>query len=139
MSQIIQKLLERPAELPFASKYTIVGGLIYLASGALLVVWPGAVQTLLRDPAFVGGEGGLVRAMGMAVMVIGWFYLWGGRTGSQSFATATIFDRVILVPAVLLPVAASGVLPHMMIAFSALDVGLGLGALVLIHRSLKKP
>jgi hypothetical protein len=139
MSRIIQKLLERPADLPFASKYTIVGGLIYLSSGALLVVWPGAVQTLLRDPAFVGNEAGLVRAMGMAVMVIGWFYVWGGRTGAQSFPTATIFDRTILVPAVMLPLAAAGVFPHMMIAFAALDVGLGLGALVLIHRSLKKP
>lgn len=139
MSQIIQKLLERPADLPFTSKYTVVGGLIYLGSGALLVVWPGAVQTILRDPAFVAHESGLVRAMGMAVMVIGWFYLWGGRTGMQSFATATIFDRVILVPAVLLPLAAAGVFPHMMIGFALLDVVLGLGALVLVHRSLKKP
>jgi hypothetical protein len=135
MSQIIDKLLERPAELPFASKYTIVGGLIYLSSGGLLVVWPGAVQTLLRDPAFVGHEAGLVRAMGVAVMVIGWFYLWGGRTGAQSFATATIFDRTILIPLVLLPLAAAGVFPHMMIAFAALDVGLGLGALALIYRA----
>jgi hypothetical protein len=139
MSRIIEKLLDRPAELPFASRYTIVGGLIYLSSGALLVVWPGAVQTLLKDPAFVGSESGLIRAMGMAVMVIGWFYVWGGRTGAQSFATATIFDRVILVPAVMLPLAAAGVFPHLMIAFAALDVGLGLGALVLIHRALKKP
>jgi hypothetical protein len=121
------------------SKYTIVGGLIYLASGALLVVWPGAVQTLLRDPAFVGHEAGLVRAMGVAVMVIGWFYLWGGRTGVQSFATATIFDRTILIPLVLLPLAFAGVFPHMMIAFALLDVVLGLGALVLVHRSLKRP
>lgn len=138
MSQIIQKLLERPADLPLASKYTIVGGLIYLASGALLVAWPGAVQTLLRDPDFVGHEAGLIRAMGMAVMVIGWFYVWGGRTGAQSFVTATIFDRTILIPLVLLPLAFAGVFPHMMIAFALLDVGLGLGALVLVHRSLKK-
>jgi len=35
--------------------------------------------------------------------------------------------------------AAAGVFPHMMIAFALLDVVLGLGALALVHRSLKKP
>jgi hypothetical protein len=30
------------------------------------------------DRTFVGDEGGLVRALGMAVMVIGWLYLLAG-------------------------------------------------------------
>ncbi|MDM0053424.1 hypothetical protein [Variovorax sp. J22R115] len=40
-------LLAQPANLSMASKYTVMNGYVYLAAGALLIVWPGAVQTLL--------------------------------------------------------------------------------------------
>lgn len=77
----LSDLLEKPASLSAASNYTAVNGLIYLASGALLILWPGAVQTLLRDPPFAGHEEALIRVVGMAVAVIGWLYLFGGRSG----------------------------------------------------------
>jgi hypothetical protein len=57
----INDLLEKPANLSTASKYAVINGFIYLGIGALLIVWPSAVQTLLRDRAFVGDEGALFR------------------------------------------------------------------------------
>ena len=49
---LISELLEKPASLSTASKYTAMNGYIYLSSGAMFIFWPGAVQTLFRDAAF---------------------------------------------------------------------------------------
>jgi hypothetical protein len=35
--------------------------LIYLGFGALVLIWPGMVQTVFRDAAFVGNEAALIR------------------------------------------------------------------------------
>ena len=131
----MRDLLEKPATLSAASKYTVANGLIYLASGALLIVWPSAVQTLLMDPPFGGHEKALFRVIGMTVAVIGWLYLFGGRTGARQFAACTAFDRLILVPAVLVPVAIAGVFPHTFLAFALLDVALAIGVLLLHRRA----
>jgi hypothetical protein len=77
ISSLINDLLEKPTNLSTASKYTAMNGVIYLAAGVLLIVWPGLTQTLLMERAFVGDEHGLIRVMGLAVVVIGWFYLFG--------------------------------------------------------------
>lgn len=61
-----------------------MNGVVYLAAGALLMVWPGAVQTLLFDAPFAAHEQGLFCALGMAVAVIGWLYLFGGRSGADN-------------------------------------------------------
>jgi hypothetical protein len=98
---LITDLLERPPSLAVTSKYTMMNGIIYLGGGALLIVWPGATQTIFRDVAFVGHEEALIRVMGMTVAVIGWLYLFGGRTGSRQVVAASVLDRVVLVPAVL--------------------------------------
>src|SRR5262245_3826757 len=104
---LIGTFLERPANLCIASKYTAMNGIVYLSIGALLILWPGAVQTIFRDRAFVGDEQGLIRALGMAVVVIGWLYLFGGRSGNQQAVAASVVDRLTIVPLVLLPLAAS--------------------------------
>jgi hypothetical protein len=132
---LIASLLERPSRLALTSRYTVMNGFIYLGSGALLVVWPGATQTIFRDAAFVGHEGALFRVIGMAVMVIGWLYLFGGRCGARQVVAASVLDRVLLVPAVLVPVALAGVFPHVLLAFAILDPTLGIGAWVLLSRS----
>ena len=127
-------LLEKPPNLSAASKYTVMNGVLYMGAGALLVVWPAAVQVLLRDPAFVGHEGALIRAMGLTVVVIGWLYVWGGRSGARQFVVSTVIDRIVFVPAVLLPLALAGVFPHLFVTFTILDVVLAIGALVLRSR-----
>ena len=127
-------LLEKPANLSTASKYAAMNGFIYLAFGGLLIVWPGAVQTILMDPPFTGNEGGLFRALGMTVAVIGWLYVFGGRSGARQFGPASVLDRVVLIPIVLVPLVVAGVFPHTLGTFAILDPALGIGAWVLHNR-----
>jgi hypothetical protein len=129
-------LLETPASLATASKYTAMNGSIYLGLGALFVLWPGAVQTLFRDEPFTGHEGALFRVIGLTVMVIGWLYLFGGRSGSRQVIAASVLDRWILVPLVLVPIAIAGVFPHVLLAFALLDASLALGAWELRRRKM---
>ncbi len=128
-------LLETPLDLPRASKWTATNGYIYLSLGALFVIWPGAVQTLFRDDEFAGHEEALFRVIGMTVMVIGWLYLFGGRSGGRQTVAASILDRWILVPVVLVPIAMAGVFPHALLAFALLDASLALGAWILRRQS----
>ncbi len=125
------ELLQKPANLSAAAKYTAMNGFIYLGAGALLIVWPGAVQALLMDPPFVGHEAALFRVVGMAVAVIGWLYLFGGRSGAPQFGPASVLDRLILVPLVLAPLVIAGIFPHALGAFLILDPALAIGALVI--------
>jgi hypothetical protein len=127
-------LLAQPANLSIASKYSVMNGYIYLGFGALLIVWPGAVQTVFMDPPFAGHEGALFRALGLTVAVIGWLYVFGGRSGGRNFGPASVLDRVILVPAVLVPLVIAGIFPHTFGAFAILDPALGLGAWLLHNR-----
>jgi len=64
----------------------------------------------------------------MTVAILGWFYVFGGRSGGRQFVAATVLDRIILVPLVLVPAAASGVFPHTLMMFAVLDPVLALVA-----------
>jgi hypothetical protein len=130
----IRDLMATPADLSAAAKYSVMNGLLYLGLGGVLIVWPGAVQTIFRDAPFAGHEGALFRVIGMAVAVIGWLYVFGGRSGARQFGPASVLDRVILVPLVLVPLAIAGVFPHTLGAFAILDPALGIGAWVLHRR-----
>ena len=123
---------ERP--LPLPSKFTSWNGVAYLAAGLLLVAWPGVVQALLFGPEFAGREEGLVRVLGMAVTVIGWLYLFGGRTGGRQVVAASVVNRIVLVPLVLVPLAMTGVFPTLLWPFAVLDPVLGLCAWYLLSR-----
>jgi hypothetical protein len=127
-------LLEKPAHLSTASKYAVMNGFVYLALGGLLLVWPGAVQMIFRDAPFVGNEGALFRVIGMTVAVIGWLYVFGGRSGARQFGPASALDRVVLIPLVLVPLVIAGVFPHTLGAFAILDPALGIGAWALHNR-----
>jgi hypothetical protein len=130
LSELIGKTSARTA----ASKYTTLNGAIYVVAGTLLIVWPGAVQTLFRDPAFVGHEQALMRVIGLTTVVIGWLYLFGGRSGAREIVAASVIDRLIFVPLVLLPLAMAGVFPHLLVTFTILDMSLALGAWALLRR-----
>jgi len=132
---LMNDLLERPFDQAITSKYTAMNGLIYLGFGGLVLIWPGMVQTVFRDTAFVGNEAALIRVMGMTVIVIGWLYLFGGLSGGRRIVAASVLDRVVLVPLVLVPLAIAGVFPHFLLAFAILDPTLGIGAWLLLSRS----
>lgn len=134
---LITDLLAKPASLPVSSRFTVLNGYLYLASGALFLLWPGAAQTLFLERAFVGEEAALVRVIGMALALVGWLYLFGGRSGARQFVAASVIDRITLVPLVLLPLALLGVFPKVMIAFALLDPVLGLSAWYLLRRESK--
>jgi hypothetical protein len=127
-------LLAQPAALTPASRYTVLNGVGYLAGGALLIIWPGITQALFRDPTFAGQEEALMRVIGLTVVVIGWFYVFGGRSGARQVVAASIIDRLLFVPLVLVPLALTGVFPHLLLSFTILDVSLALGAWTLIRR-----
>ncbi len=129
---LIKDLLDKPPALSAASKYTVLNGFVYLGCGALLIAWPGVTQTIFMDRAFVGDEAALIRVMGMTVAVIGWLYLFGGRSGGRQVVAASVVDRLVLVPAVLVPLAIAGVFPHLLLAFAILDPLLGIGAWLLL-------
>ena len=128
-------LLETPPRLSSASKWTAMNGYVYLSLGALFIVWPGAIQTIFRDAPFAGHEGALFRMLGLTIAVIGWLYLFGGRSGGRQIVPASVLDRWILVPGVGIPVALSGVFPHTILAFVLLDISLALGAWILRSKS----
>jgi hypothetical protein len=136
VTNLINDFREGTTNSSTASKYTAINGLIYLAGGMLLIVWPGLTQTLFMDPAFVGHEQGLVRVIGLTVVVIGWLYVFGGRSGARQFVAASVVDRLIFIPVVLVPLAISGVFPHLLLSFAFLDVALGIGAWVLSGRKM---
>ena len=131
---LIQALLETPASSTTASNYTAMNGFIYLLVGFLLIVWPGVTQTLFRDPTFVGHEEGLIRVIGLTVVVIGWLYVFGGRSGARQIVAASVIDRLVFVPLVLIPLAIAGVFPHLLVSFAVLDASLAIGAWALLGR-----
>ena len=131
---LVKDLLEKPTTLSAASKFTVTNGVFYLGCGALLIAWPGVVQTIFGDSPFVGHEEALTRLLGMTLAVIGWLYLFGGRSGARQIVAASVFDRLVLVPAVLVPLAIAGVFPHLLMTFAILDPSLAIGAWVLLGR-----
>jgi len=134
VSLLIKDLLEKPSSLSTASRYTVLNGVIYLGAGVLLIAWPGLTQTLLMERAFVGSEQGLIRVIGLTVVVIGWLYLFGGLSGGRQIVAASVIDRLIFVPVVALPLAIAGVFPHLLVLFTLMDMALAVGAWVLFNR-----
>jgi hypothetical protein len=105
-----------------------------MVAGSMLMVWPAAVQTLFLDPEFAGRESALVRILGMTLAIIGWFYFFGGRSGGRQIVAASVIDRIVLVPLVLVPLALAGVFPHLLVTFAILDPVLGLIAWHLLNK-----
>src|SRR5689334_9025770 len=103
---LIHALMEKPADLSLPSRYTALNGIVYLCGGAVLLSWPSVVQAIFGERPFVGHEEGLIRALGMAVVVIGWLYLFGGRSGGRQVVAASVIDRLTIVPLVLLTLGA---------------------------------
>lgn len=132
---LLSDLAEAPAQRSDASRFTSACGLLYMASGLALLVWPSEVQFVFRERAFAADEETLTRVIGMLLTVVGWFYYFGGRTGGRQFIAATVLDRLVLVPLVLVPIVVAGVFPRVMLAFAVLDPLLALVAWYLLARS----
>ena len=131
---LLSDLSEAPAQRSAASRFTSACGLPYMAAGLSMLAWPGQVQVVFGERAFVGHEAALIRVIGMLLTIAGWFYFFGGRTGGRQFVAATVLDRLILVPLVLVPIALAGVFPTTMLLFVVLDPVLALVTWHLLRR-----
>ena len=131
---LLNTLMEKPPTLSKASRYTAMNGVLYTVSGASMLIMPDLLRTIYMEPAFVGREEGLVRLVGMMLAIIGWFYFFGGRSGAKQFVAATILDRIILVPLVLVPLGLFGVFPNLLFSFALLDPLLAIGAWYLLQK-----
>lgn len=131
---LLLDLRSRPTNLSLASRFTICNGIFYLCFGAVMICWPSILQVALFDPEFLGHESTLVRVLGMTLAVIGWLYIFGGRSGGRQFVAATVLNRLILVPLVIIPAALSGVFPNTFLLFGILDPLLGGVAWYLLSR-----
>ena len=134
---IVADLLSKQSVLSNASKYTVANGIFYMLCGVSLLAWPGMVQTVFLDPPFIGHEEALMRLIGLLIAFIGWFYLFGGLSGGRQFIAATVVDRILFVPPVLVPLAMTGLIPHTLYTFAVLDPLLAIGAWILLSRGLK--
>jgi hypothetical protein len=130
----LKDLRHKPPGLTAASKYTALNGIGYLVVGVILIFWPGVIQTVFREPTFVGHEQALMRVIGLTIVVIGWLYFFGGRSGARQFIAASVVDRLVFVPAVLIPLAVAGVFPRLFLTFAVLDAVLAIGAWTLLGR-----
>jgi len=130
---LISLALETPATLTRASRYTVFNGLIYLGLGVGLIIWPGLIQTFFRERAFVGDEQGLMRVIGLVSLLIGYYLVIGGRSGSRQATAASVIDRWTVVPLVLLPIAMSGVFPRFLITVVIVDFCLATSTWMLLR------
>ena len=130
----MKHIRQKSTAMTVASKYTVMNGIGYLVVGAILIVWPAVTQMLFREPAFVGNEEALMRVIGLTVVVIGWLYFFGGRSGARPLVAASVIDRLLFVLAVLIPLALAGVFPRLFLTFTLLDALLAVGAWVLLAR-----
>lgn len=48
----------------------------------------------------MGHEGALMRVIGLTIVVIGWLYVFGGRSGARQIVAASVIDRLVFVPLV---------------------------------------
>lgn len=131
---LIHALTARTDSLSPGSRFTIACGLFYLATGVLMLAWPGMVQAVFRDLPFAAQEAELVRICGLLLGIVGWFYFIGGRTGARQIVAATVPGRLIVVPLVLVPLALSGVFPTLLFTFAVLDPVLAIVAWVLLSK-----
>ena len=138
MFQWVRLLFSKPPPHTSLTSYTAWNGVLYMLMGATFYSWPGATQVLLRAPPFQAGELGLVRALGMTIALIGYFYFFGARTGQDRFGVATILDRLI-VPVLLVPLVVMGeISPQLGVPFAVLDPILAIGAWAIFARSHSK-
>jgi hypothetical protein len=59
----------------------------------------------------------------------------GSAAGGRQVVATSAIDRLIFVPIVLLPLAFTGVFPHLLVAFKILDMTLAIGAWLSLSRA----
>ena len=99
-------------------------------------LYPYALE-LFGYPKLTDDVAGYTRGIGIAVIQIGWFYIWGARTRSESFALATVVNR-FFGPVLILPLVFMKLLePALGIPFVIIDLVLATGSYIIWKRNAK--
>jgi CDP-diglyceride synthetase len=98
-------------------------GWLILAEGALMLLAPAFVASVLHLPAFEGNGENYFRLAGVLVSGIGMLYVVSGRLNAEGFMFASLLDRP-LVPPLMFVLWYFGVLPGpLALIFSIQDFG----------------
>jgi hypothetical protein len=98
-------------------------GWLILVEGALMLLAPGFVASVLRLPEFAGNGENYFRLAGVLVSGLGMLYVVSGRLNAVGFMFGSLLDRP-LVPPLMLVLWWLGVVPGVLaIVFSIQDFG----------------
>lgn len=132
---MLKELLAPPPPATPLSTYTTINGMVYMLMGLSFWIWPYALE-LFGHPALTPATQGPIRGIGIAVIQIGWFYVWGARTRNVAFSLASVVNRLVFGPVLILPLVYMKLLePTLGIPFVVIDMILGAGMFALWKRT----
>lgn len=107
--------------------YTIFNGVFYLLTGLTFLLWPQCLE-LAGHPPITPEVAGPIRGVGLSVIYIASFYLWTARSRFVPTLLGSVVNRLVLGPAVILPLVYLGLMhPMLGIPFCLMDVVFGIG------------
>ncbi|NJN40399.1 MAG: hypothetical protein HC807_05550 [Gammaproteobacteria bacterium] len=120
LGEMLHRLIRAEGQGQAARTVELFGWLI-LAEGAVLLLVPQVAVTLLHLPPLEGQAENYFRLVGLLVSGLGMLYVASGRLNAQGFVFASLLDRP-LVPPVMLVLWFLGILPWpLALAFSVQD------------------
>ena len=135
MAGFFSQLMARPeAPQTRLSRYTERCGVVYISLGLAAFCAPALLVTLGWSAPFEGQEEGLIRLMGFLLIVVGYFYIFGGRTHQTAFGLSTVVDRLLVPFGLGFIYLVSEIELMLVLPMAALDPLLGLGAYVCWRR-----
>ena len=94
---MLRRLLTAEGQGP-AAKTVEIYGWILLIEGAISMIWPHVVATVLGIPPLVDQGANYFRLAGVWVAGIGLLYLLSGRLNAHGFVFSTLLDRPLVLP-----------------------------------------
>ena len=129
----------RPADeiLSATHQGLVYQGILYCAMGFLGLLAPSVFPVILFMEPFDVSEMPFVRLAGVALLIIGYFYIQIARTNLGFFVSVSILDRIIL-PVVFIYLWSCGLRRNICILFAIMDPTLALMTLKSWSKKAKK-
>mmetsp|Transcript_11463 Transcript_11463/g.18117 ORF Transcript_11463/g.18117 Transcript_11463/m.18117 type:complete len:156 (-) Transcript_11463:196-663(-) len=121
---LLKEAVEGPmnaAVLELSFQFLILQGVAYTLVGVLFIVLPNTIAENVLMFKVEGTGDGILRAAGAMLTIIGYFYVQGGRTGDRFFIASTTFDRLTIVPLLVLILGLLGTPVGLCVTFAILD------------------
>jgi hypothetical protein len=99
---MMRRLLYPEQRAPHASTVEAFSWLLLLEGGAIVLA-PQAVATLLNLPNFSASAAVYFRLVGLLISGLGLLYTVSGRLNAQGFVFASLLDRPLVPPVMLVP------------------------------------